>query len=765
MKKFLSSYFFILLPPFLLLSPMLFTGKSLFWGTPSLQFVPWWWQAWEQVRLGLFPLWNPLNGMGAPLLANYQMAFFYPINWVLLPLAGLFGPPGIAWGYTVLSAIHLVWAGLGMAYLVKQLGYGSLSQNIAGLSFGLSGYLVGRLGFYSMIWASAWLPWVLFCIERLVTGKSKDYFPPIGLTACITMQMLAGHAQITWYSCMLYGAWFFMVIWRESIWKLFLLKFIGFLGGVILAVSIAMIQLAPTFVYLLQSHRANEVGYEEAMRYSFWPWRFITIFSPDFFGNPGQGTYWGYASHWEDHAYLGMVPLLLAITTLYFLVKDLIKKRPFDKKKRVIVFLWGLIVITFIFALGQNTPIFPFLYNHVPTFNMFQAPARYLIWFSIAIPILSAHAAQLWRSPSGKELYWFRLATAGAFAVTLGAGLAVVLLNDIRLTFIISTARSGACTLGFGLLTLIIPVIKNKNGLKIWSWAVLGLTTLDLILAGSLLNPGVNLSFYRKQNFPTQNFTGRLYLPQQEEYDLKFNRFMRFRDYRELEDWSNLRVVTLPNLNLLDQVPMVNNFDPLVPGRFVQWMDALEEKVGTDKLVWLNMMNVSEIETIDLQQLQGVRIGPVEGGFRWRLYSCIHNVNNEDEAWIASQSTSVTSRLVLEGWEGGNQDRCQDRTEVSIESIQESSNRVFIRTRSDIDGWLFSSDIYYPGWKASIDQVEVNLYRANYLFRAVYLPAGEHTVDFFYTPVEFYLGCLSSILGTFVLILTYWLRHKPKIHQ
>ena len=66
----------------ILLSPVLFTGKALFWGTSAAQFISWWKWAFDTILSGHLPLWNPLVGMGAPLIANYQSALFYPPNWL-----------------------------------------------------------------------------------------------------------------------------------------------------------------------------------------------------------------------------------------------------------------------------------------------------------------------------------------------------------------------------------------------------------------------------------------------------------------------------------------------------------------------------------------------------------------------------------------------------------------------------------------------------------------------------------------------------------
>ena len=458
-------YWVILLAPFLLLLPLWTNGQVLFWGTPGLQFVPWWWQAWQQVSRGIVPLWNPLNGMGAPLLANYQMAFFYPPNWLLLPLAGIFGPAGIAWGYSFLAGAHLAWAGVGMAVFLRQLNYKWLAQVVGGLAYGLSGYLVGRLGFFSMIWVAAWLPWMLFYGERLATwlpsteGRKRLSFST-GLTACAAMILLAGHAQLAWYGLLLGGAWMILRGWQAGGISQAARGLVGYSLSIGLGAGIAAVQLVPTAEYLVNSFRASSVQYDEAMRYSFWPWRFITLFSPDFFGNPGRGDYWGYASYWEDHVYAGMIPLLLGLASLALVLKGIFRKvwraAHREEWQRTAV-IWVGMGITFALALGQNTPVFPFLYEHVPTFNMFQAPARYLIWAALGLPLLAAVGISHWRCPTGRGLYWFRLGTAGAFAITLGAGLAWLLMPDTRLTFIRSTALAGIWLLGFGLLTLVLP--------------------------------------------------------------------------------------------------------------------------------------------------------------------------------------------------------------------------------------------------------------------------------------------------------------------
>ena len=61
---------------------------------------------------------------------------------------------------------------------------------------------------------------------------------------------------------------------------------------------------------------------------------------------------------------------------------------------------------------------------------------------------------------------------------------------------------------------------------------------------------------------------------------------------------------------------------------------------------------------------------------------------------------------------------------------------------------LFLADLAYPGWKAYVDGQETQIYRADYLFRSVFVPAGTHSVEFVYRPRSFRLGLLITLLAT-----------------
>jgi uncharacterized membrane protein YfhO len=82
-----------------------------------------------------------------------------------------------------------------------------------------------------------------------------------------------------------------------------------------------------------------------------------------------------------------------------------------------------------------------------------------------------------------------------------------------------------------------------------------------------------------------------------------------------------------------------------------------------------------------------------------------------------------------------------------------SSGKISIETNSSGNNLLFLSDSYYPGWQAYVDGRQTQIYRADFAFRAIYVPSGTHRIEFIYSPLSFNLGILGAVLGLLVIIL------------
>jgi hypothetical protein len=85
----------------------------------------------------------------------------------------------------------------------------------------------------------------------------------------------------------------------------------------------------------------------------------------------------------------------------------------------------------------------------------------------------------------------------------------------------------------------------------------------------------------------------------------------------------------------------------------------------------------------------------------------------------------------------------------SASIIDYAPNKVVITASLQEEGLLVLTDCYYPGWRATVDGKENKILRADYLFRAVRLPAGDHTICFEYKPMSFYVPLALSLLTLF----------------
>ena len=731
----------------------------------------------------------------------------------------------MAWGQAVMVVLHLSWAAIGMALLIRQFELGKLAQIIGGLAFGLSGYLVSRAGFLSINAAAAWMPWILLGVTKLVEavgGKSSsstndlesrqrmELFEVISafllLVLSLTMQLLTGHAQTIWYTLILASVWVLYLAYmgfRKSIRNensadkkrpeevnggevisshpdmenqikktatrslVSLLMLFGI--GVILAVGLAAVQLLPTAEYLLQSQRSAAVDYDFAMTYSFWPWRLLTFIAPDLYGNPVNGDYWGYANYWEDAVYIGLIPFILAIMTL------ITRGRKTRYKKYInpafVGFLFVLILVTFLIALGRNTPVFPWLYEYIPTFDMFQAPTRLSIIAIFCLTLLAAIGADTWRRPGERGKYWLRLGIMAAAAISIGAGAALLVSRSldwgIRPSFIRSTALLGFWGVGIGVLALKAPERDNpelapgKWGW--WQWAVLLWVAADLIVAGWGLNPGVDLSVYSDPSPAAEEVDsllngGRLYLPSDEEEQLKFERFLRFDTFQPFdqgENWESLRATLIPNVTILDAIPSANNFDPLLPGRYANWMDILEEVDHRAREQMLNLMGVKVVESIDPTQEFGVRFDGREAFPHYRWVPCGLAVETGSEALEMIQSGQVDFQreVILEGGNPTPEPNCDVVAGVDIIVESEFSNKSILVINSPNPGYLVIADVWYPGWQSFVNGKLTPILKANYLFRAIPLPEGEHEVIIAFQPKWFYTGAAVSGFSLILLMI------------
>jgi uncharacterized membrane protein YfhO len=90
-----------------------------------------------------------------------------------------------------------------------------------------------------------------------------------------------------------------------------------------------------------------------------------------------------------------------------------------------------------------------------------------------------------------------------------------------------------------------------------------------------------------------------------------------------------------------------------------------------------------------------------------------------------------------------------------VDLTKYQANELEFKTQSKTPQLAVLSEIYYPkGWKMFLDEKEVPYIKADYLLRAVYVPAGNHTIKMIFEPEVIAKGKTISMIafGLFLLL-------------
>jgi uncharacterized membrane protein YfhO len=89
-----------------------------------------------------------------------------------------------------------------------------------------------------------------------------------------------------------------------------------------------------------------------------------------------------------------------------------------------------------------------------------------------------------------------------------------------------------------------------------------------------------------------------------------------------------------------------------------------------------------------------------------------------------------------------------------VKLLDYSPNRLKYATNSTSSGVVVFSEIYYDGekgWHAYLDGKPVEHFRADYVLRAMAVPAGAHQVEFRFEPKSVIMGNKIAYAGSFLL--------------
>ena len=201
------------------------------------------------------------------------------------------------------------------------------------------------------------------------------------------------------------------------------------------------------------------------------------------------------------------------------------------------------------------------------------------------------------------------------------------------------------------------------------------------------------------------------------------------------------------------------------------------EEVDGSKFNVLNMLNTKYFVLPAGRNGEAIPIqNPYAYGNAWfvKNVSYVANANEEIETLydINPRETAVVDKRFEETLNGVTTTNTDSLASITLTSY--SPNHLVYETTNENDGIAIFSEIYYPdGWQVTIDGQPATLARANYILRALHLPAGKHVVEMMFDPQSLHLtegiayGALVLLLiGVITAIcLTYTKKNRSYLHK
>lgn len=736
----------------------------------------------HSIQTGTFPLWDPYVANGQPAIndALYQL-FHLPS----LPIRLLL-PETVAYNVWIAAPVPL--AALGMYFFLRR-HVTPLAAAFGGVAFAVSGPIVSTTNFPNMSWSVAAMPYVFWALERLLERRSPSAVALLaGVVGCQALSGEPVSLAATLAAAAAYAAL------PERRWRD--LRLVALAGaGMVAGMLLAAIQYVPLMVASRASLRGTGVTEDF---WSFHPLALIELVVPHFFGDyfisSLRETGWMLAlNSGRDPFYYTMyvgvpIVLLAGIAACSF--------RPRTT-------FWTVVIVACAIAsLGPHTPLYPALQAMLPPLRTFRFPVKYLSLAAFGIATLASMAFQ-WLIDGDVPRRATRIVllggcTAALLAYVLIAWVLIAPELPIRGFFRLAVWANvpspiqGAEFLLFRARPLMTSLLLKLLSASFLLWlaasvrrerrtalAVFGIfAVIDLLASNDSVNPTMALETLKAPAWHAQipkdmhervYVGGRLegyinttdidapkyarYLEEDSQMDQRYIVVSQFLFHPSGARIRESMSYDLPILWPMDFARTVSRFKYATREERLRYL----QRVGTRFVVlptppYPGAQPLAELLAAEQQHLYDAYptarrayvvpdalMGP---DVVWQIQGLFLARFDPEKGVLVSEAPPPPAGLP-------GPPRLPSAT-----FLEDGLNRVVIRAGSPGDGYLALMDSYNADWEVRVDGQPAPLMRANGLFRAVHLTAGEHVVTFTFVPHRLYEG--AAITGLTALGLTLW---------
>src|SRR5579885_3336322 len=714
------------------------------------ELYPWKHFTIESLKKGQIPFWNPYSMSGTVHLANDQSAVLSPFNllFFIFPFID---------GWSLLILLQPLLAGCFMYLFLRSLRISQTGSLLGSIVFMFCGFMTVWMPYGTLSMAIAFLPLVLFAIQKADNGGAHNYSSlliPIG----IAISVFSGHLQISLYLLLYSLAFVVFRFFTTEKKKSFIWIFFFYLLGI----AISLLQILPTLQAYTQSLRSNAFANSGASPLQY----LITVIAPDFFGNPTTRNDWfGYYAEWSS--FVGVIPFILAVIAIVSFFKSDIS--PSKKNQEAGIRKYGLFfffagIVALLLAINSSLQDMLSLLK-LPVFST-SIPSRIIVLFSFSFCVLAGFGTDILReafhTKKMKKIFFVLFSIALAMIVMWAS---IVIFRFMPKDKILLAAKNFVLPGGLFVLFLLTAGISyfliGKSQVKKRPhpslllvgegtvFILLLLTTVDSLRFAtkwmpfdpvSFVYPSVPVIAAMQKDIGSGRVFGDFgayidtyyHLPSIEGYDPLYNQrygeFISSAANGSLAEPEKKSIVQLPRrakyadrvLDLLGVTLVYQQISSLyAPWAFPVWAEPNKYSVIYQDGKFQLYRNKAAIPRATL--FYNYEVVPNAATEIKRFYN---NKFDFRTTLLLETDASIPRCLPL------SHRGCAGNGGVKIVSY--TPNQVVISVTSARAGLLFLSDTYYPAWKATVNGKETKIYRADYAFRAVVVPDGKSTVKFYY---------------------------------
>jgi energy-converting hydrogenase Eha subunit A len=716
-------------------------------------------------------MWTDAMYSGYPIAADPQSLTWYPIFQVIRALR---------LGWNTFMVTPYIVASAGCFLLVRRMTGSSVAGAFSGFVYGFSGVMLAHISHFNQIHAASWLPLVVYGLQLIREDRGRTGAAVASMAFAV--MWMSGHPQVAVYT--IYMSVALMCGWllidrpgRSTLVPRLAWPAVALTLGVALA-AMTILPMAELGEFSRRAARNWDLYISKALP----PWQLLSLVFPFGFGgfrtSTGAGVpYFGESSPVEMTGYVGLLPLALAVAGPFVL--DGLSKdgSPPKLHAKAEARLWLAIgAVAVLLCLGAATPIGT-LFFYAPGYARFRVPARhfFVVTFCLAVAsgfvfayltnrrerrgtiaaavsvtcLIATIAGTLfaWRNQAVQDLIaknqtyliWaiiLPLATATALIVCAAAG-RILCGSDRRATLLFAALLSAVHLADMGIFHYMMPgyrfeyaEIPHAEVTPHPRMAVLGQElrrTGERVLAfdgsGNSFAPP-NLT--RAWEIPSASGTGSLGI-------------QRYVDVLGMSGPGDVYPQTLSASH--QGVDLFAVGYALVPARSPVVDDLRRQG---DRWTAAEDLRYAEHDPeTDYTLFRNARARP-----RAWCVSGIVRVTG-DEALAAVQTGRLPSgsdfnpeetALVEHGTPGDWRPAAPKDPRGSVVAVTTKSDEHRYLVTSSSPCLLVLSEVYYPWWRASVDESTVVPSRVNHTMIGLRVPSGAHVVRLWIEPLTVWIG-------------------------